>query len=410
MTTDWSSRYARRLQWMTTSVIREILKVAQAPDVISMAGGWPEADLFPVAQLQQVAQHVMAHQTREALQYGLTEGLPALRQALSDLAKEEGVPSAIDNVVITSGSQQALDLMGRLFLDEGDTVLVESPTFVGALQSFNAYGVRYAPVPLDDAGVRLDLLEEALRAQRPKFMYIQPNFQNPMGVSLSLERRVRLVELADAYGVPILEDDPYGQLRFSGEPLPSLLALDAARHPENAAAGRYVAGNVVHLGSFSKTLTPGLRVAWAVAPVELAQQFVMAKQGSDLHTSALGQAMAAEFLRRGWLPAQVERIRRTYLERRDAMIAALEEYLPAGVQYTRPEGGLFLWMTLPEGIDTVPLLSEAAAQKVAFVPGGPFFTDGKGANTLRVTYASMPPERIREGVRRLAEVIREAMA
>jgi 2-aminoadipate transaminase len=171
-----------------------------------------------------------------------------------------------------------------------------------------------------------------------------------------------------------------------------------------------VAGNVVHLGSFSKTLTPGLRVAWAMAPVELAQQFVMAKQGSDLHTSALGQAMAAEFLRRGWLPAQVERIRRTYLERRDAMIAALEDYLPAGVQYTRPEGGLFLWMTLPEGIDTVPLLSVAAARKVAFVPGGPFYTDGKGANTLRVTYASMPPERIREGVRRLAEVIREAMA
>ncbi len=305
----------------------------------------------------------MANQTREALQYGLTEGLPALRQALSDLTEEEGVPSTIDNVVITSGSQQALDLMGRLFLDEGDTVLVESPTFVGALQSFNAYGVRYAPVPLDDGGVCLDLLEEALRDRRPKFMYIQPNFQNPMGVSLSLERRVRLVELADAYGVPILEDDPYGQLRFSGEPLPSLLALDAARHPENAAAGRYVAGNVVHLGSFSKTLTPGLRVAWAVAPVELAQQFVMAKQGSDLHTSALGQAMAAEFLRRGWLPAQVERIRRTYLERRDAMIAALEEYLPAGVQYTRPEGGLFLWMTLPEGIDTVPLLSEAAAQR-----------------------------------------------
>jgi 2-aminoadipate transaminase len=410
MTTDWSARYARRLQWMSTSVIREILKVAQSPDIISMAGGWPEADLFPVAQLQEVAEHVMANQTREALQYGLTEGLPALRQALSDLAKEEGVPSAIDNVVITSGSQQALDLMGRLFLDEGDTVLVESPTFVGALQSFNAYGVRYAPVPLDDAGVRLDLLEEALRAQRPKFMYIQPNFQNPMGVSLSLERRVRLVELADAYGVPILEDDPYGQLRFSGEPLPSLLALDAARHPENAVAGRYVAGNVVHLGSFSKTLTPGLRVAWAMAPVELAQQFVMAKQGSDLHTSALGQAMAAEFLRRGWLPAQVERIRRTYLERRDAMIAALEDYLPAGVQYTRPEGGLFLWMTLPEGIDTVPLLSVAAARKVAFVPGGPFYTDGKGANTLRVTYASMPPERIREGVRRLAEVIREAMA
>ena len=410
MSTDWSARYARRLQWMSTSVIRDILKVAQSPDIISMAGGWPEADLFPVEQLKEVADYVMTSQTREALQYGLTEGLPALRQALADLTTAAGAPSAMDNVVITSGSQQALDLMGRLFLDEGDTVLVESPTFLGALQSFNAYGVRYAPVPLDEDGARLDVLEDALRAHRPKFMYIQPNFQNPTGVSLSPERRVRLVELADAHGVPILEDDPYGQLRFGGESLPSLLALDAQRHPENAAAGRYVVGNVVHLGSFSKTLTPGLRVAWAVAPPEIAQQLVMAKQGSDLHTSALGQAMANEFMRRGWLPAQIERIRRTYLERRNAMIAAMDESFPEGVTYTRPQGGLFLWITLPAGMDSVALLRQAADRKVAFVPGGPFYVDGQGQNTLRVSYASMRPDRIREGIRRLAEVIREAMA
>ncbi len=409
MTADWSALYARRLQWMSTSVIRDILKVAQSPDVISMAGGWPEAALFPVEQLREVADYVLTNQTRESLQYGLTEGLPALREAVAELTSEAGAPADADNVVIASGSQQTLDLMGRILLDEGDTVLVECPTFLGALQSFNAYGVRYAPVPLDEDGVRVDAVEDALRSQRVKFMYILPNFQNPTGVSLSLERRIRLVELADAYGVPIVEDDPYGALRFEGEALPSLLSLDSERHPENAASGRYVTGNVVYLGSFSKTLTPGLRVAWAVAPPEIALKLVMAKQGADLHSSALGQAMANEFIRRGWLPAQVERIRRTYLERRDAMLEAIVEYLPQGVSYTRPQGGLFLWITLPEGMDAVALLSRAAERKVAFVPGGPFYVDGQGQNTLRVTYASMQPERIREGIRRLGEVIREAM-
>jgi len=410
MTTGWNALYARRLQWMSTSVIRDILKVTQSPDIISMAGGWPDAGLFPVDQLREAADYVLQHRTGEALQYGLTEGLPALRESLAGQTRESGVPAGADNIVITSGSQQTLDLMGRILLDEGDTVLVECPTFVGALQSFNAYGVRYAPVPLDDDGVRVEAIEGVLRSRRVKFMYILPNFQNPMGVSLSLERRVRLVELADAYGVPIVEDDPYGQLRFEGEALPSLLSLDAERHPGNAAEGRYVDGNVIYLGSFSKTLTPGLRVAWVVAPPEVARQLVMAKQGADLHSSALGQAMADEFVRRGWLPAQVERIRRTYLERRNAMVSAIEQYLPAGVTCTRPQGGLFLWITLPEGMEAVSLLSKAAQRKVAFVPGGPFHVDGRGQNTLRVSYATMQPEQIREGIRRLGEAIREAMA
>ena len=410
MTTDWNALYARRLDWMTTSAIREILKVAQAPDVISMAGGWPEADLFPVEQLREVGDFAMARLTREALQYGLTEGLGALRQTLADYVTETGAPASLANIAITSGSQQALDLMGRLFIDEGDAVLVESPTVLGALQSFKAYGARFVPVPLDEDGVRVDALEECLRRDRCKFMYILPNFQNPTGVTLSLERRLRVVELAAAYGVPILEDDPYGQLRFEGEPLPSLLSLDAACYPENAAEGAYVRGNVVHLGTFSKTLAPGLRVAWAVAPPEICRQFAMAKQGADLHTNALAQAMANEFLCRGWLPAQVERIRRTYLERRNAMVEAMEAMFPPEVSFTRPQGGLFLWVTLPEGMDAVALLAEASKRKVAFVPGAPFYVNGEGQNTFRVTFASMDPDRIREGVRRLAEVIREAMA
>ncbi len=410
MTTNWQAQYARRLEWMTTSVIREILKVAQSPDTISMAGGWPEAALFPIAQLDEVAHHVLTEMPRESLQYGLTDGYPALRAQLADMMTEVGIPATLDNIAISSGSQQALDLMGRIFIDEGDTVLVESPTFLGALQSFKAYGANLVGVPIDDEGVCVDALERLVRENRPKFAYLLPNFQNPAGVTMSLERRRKVVEIADRYGVPILEDDPYGQLRFEGEPLPSLAALDAERYPENAAAGAYVKGNVIHLGSFSKTLAPGLRVAWAVCPGDLTQQFVMAKQGADLHTSALGQAMASEFIRRGWLPAQVQRIRDTYRLRRDAMCEAIATYFPEGVRHTHPEGGLFLWVILPEGMDAVTLLKEAAERKVAFVPGAPFFVDGSGQNTLRLSFACVPPETIREGIKRLGEVIEAHMA
>ena len=247
MTTNWKAQYARRLEWMTTSVIRDILKVAQSPDTISMAGGWPEASLFPIAQLDEVAHHVLTEMPRDSLQYGLTDGYPPLRAQLADMMSEVGVPATMDNIAISSGSQQALDLMGRIFVDEGDTVLVESPTFLGALQSFKAYGANLVGVPIDDDGVCVDALERLVRETRPKFAYLLPNFHNPAGVTMSLERRRAVVAIADRYGVPILEDDPYGQLRFEGEPLPSLAALDAERYPENAAAGAYVKGNVIYL-------------------------------------------------------------------------------------------------------------------------------------------------------------------
>jgi 2-aminoadipate transaminase len=407
MSTNWSARYARRLAWMTTSAIRDIMKFAQAQDIISLSGGWPEADLFPIKQLDEISHYVLTEMPRQSLQYGVTDGFAPLRQIIAEYMTQLGAPTSIENVVITSGSQQGPDMMGRIFLDEGDTVLVENPTFLGALQSFNAYGVQYLPVPLDDEGVRIDVLEKLVATRKPKFMYLIPNFQNPTGVSMSLARRRQVVEIADQMGVPILEDDPYGLLRFEGAHLPSLLALDSARFPENAAAKSYVKGNVVYLNTFSKTLAPGLRVAWAVCPPEIAQQFVMAKQGSDLHTNALAQTMAYEFMRRGWLPAQIQRIRDTYRIRRDAMIEAIEAHFPAGVQHTRPEGGLFLWLTLPEGINTVPMLKEAVAQKVAFVPGAPFFVDGTGQNTMRLSFASVPPETIREGIKRLAEVVKK---
>lgn len=406
MTVDWSSLYARRLERMTTSIIRDILKVAQSPEVISMAGGWPEAGLFPVEQLQEVCCFVLEETPRESLQYGLTGGLTPLRETIADFMTDQGIPAQMENVIITSGSQQALDLMGRVFLDEGDTVLVESPTFLGALQSFNAYGCRYATVPVDEHGACVDQLEALIEKARPKFMYLLPTFQNPSGVTMTIDRRRKVIDIAAAQGVPILEDDPYGALRFAGQPLPSLIALDAARYPEDTAARRYTQGNVIYLSTFSKTLAPGLRVAWIVAPPEIAQQFVMAKQGADLHTNALAQAMVLEFMRRGWLPDQIQRIRDTYLQRRDAMCSAIQAYFPADAQYTRPEGGLFLWVTLPQEVDTVALLSEAAERKVAFVPGSPFFVDGSGKNTLRLSFASVSPETIREGIRRLGAVIR----
>lgn len=399
MSVQWNGLYAQRLQRMTTSAIREILKVAQSPDIISMAGGWPEATLFPVEQIIEITEYVLTKYPRESLQYGLTDGLPELREALAEYMTAEGAPARKEEIVIVSGSQQALDLAGRIFLDEGDAVLVESPTFLGALQSFNAYGPRYVTVPVDEQGACTEAIEQALQAERCKFMYLIPTFQNPTGVTMSLERRRQVVALAAQYGVPILEDDPYGKLRFAGEPLPTLAALDRAQGTHN----------VLYLSTFSKTLAPGLRLAWAVCPPEVGQQFIMAKQGADLHTNGLAQTIALEFLRRGLLPAQVRRIRDTYLERCNAMCQAIDEFFPPEAHYTRPEGGLFLWVTLPEGIDSVALLREAAKQKVAFVPGGPFYPHGGGANTLRLSYACMPPDIIREGVRRLGQVIARQM-
>ena len=414
MSVRWEGQYARRLEWMTTSVIRDIFKIISVKDIISMAGGWPEADLFPVEQFDDILHYLMEEMPRESLQYGVTDGFPPLRQIIAEYMTSKGIPAKMENIVITSGSMQAVDLMGRIFLDEGDTVLTESPTFLGAVQSFKAYGVRFATVPMDEHGARADQLSDILARERPKFMYLLPTFQNPTGVTMDLERRRQVVTLAAEHGVPILEDDPYGVLRFAGEPLPTLLEIDMARYPENAASRSYAQGDVVYLSTFSKSLAPGLRVAWAVCPPEIAQQFVMAKQGTDLHTSALAQTLAYEFMRRDYLPDQIERIRATYLERRNAMGAAIEEFFPdppeGEITYTRPEGGLFLWVTLPEGADATEILKAATEQKVAFVPGSPFFPNGGGENTLRLSFASVSCETIREGIRRLGGVLKAYLA
>jgi 2-aminoadipate transaminase len=370
-----------------------------------MAGGWPEADLFPVEQFREICDYVLKEMPRESLQYGVTDGFDRLRQAIAESMSEEGIPCRMENVVITSGAQQGLDLAGRILLDEGDTIIVEEPTFLGALQSFKAYGVEFATVPLDEEGACVDQLPSIIEEKQPKFMYLLPTFQNPTGVTMSMARREKVVEIASSMGVPIVEDDPYSQLRFAGQPLPPLVAIDAARYPENGEESGYVKGDVIYLRTFSKTLAPGLRLAWTVCPPAIAEELVMAKQGADLHTNALAQTMAYEFVRRKWLPAQVQRIRDTYLTRRNAMCEAIEEHFPDNVDFTRPEGGLFLWVTMPEDVGAVELLREATKERVAFVPGGPFYAAGGGENTLRLSFASVPCDTIREGIRRLGRVI-----
>jgi 2-aminoadipate transaminase len=302
--------------------------------------------------------------------------------------------------MITSGSQQALDLLGKILINNGDRVLVEAPTYLGALQAWNAYGAEYVAVPSDANGMITEELESYIRLG-PKFIYVLPNFQNPSGTTLSLERRKRLVEIADKYGVPIVEDDPYGQLRYEGSHLPSVGKLDGEYRND---PGNY-SGNVIYLSTFSKIMAPGIRLAWVVAPAEVIRKLVQAKQAVDLHTSTFNQIVAHEVGKGGFLNRHIETICATYHKRRDAMLEMLEEHMPKGVEWTRPEGGLFLWAKLPEGCNSTDLLVEAVKEKVAFVPGAPFYPCGGGENAMRLNFSFAKEEMINEGVSRLAKVI-----
>lgn len=405
MTTPWVHRYAQRTQRLTSSTIRELLKLTQRPEVISFAGGMPAPELFPLAEFEAAAQEVIAETGALALQYSASEGYGPLREMIARHTTRYGIEATPDNVLITTGSQQALDLIGKLLINPGDRILVEAPTYLGALQAFNVFGADYVSVPTDDDGLCTDELESALRSG-PKFMYILPNFQNPAGVTLTLERRKTLVRLADKYGIPIIEDDPYGQLRYEGEHLPPLLALDRETRGMRYDNG-YRLGNVIYLSSFSKTLAPGLRLGWMVAPAEVIAKLVQLKQGADLHTSTLTQMLAFAVARGGFLDQHIHHLREVYRERRDVMLAALAEHFPAttGVMWTHPAGGLFLWLRLPEGLDAAVLLEAALRENVAFVPGHAFFPAGEaGRRFCRLNFSNARPEMIREGVARLARV------
>ncbi len=400
METPWADRFAQRTQRMRASVIRELLKLAEQPDVISFAGGMPAPEVFPVDAVAAAAERVLREHGAQALQYGPTEGYRPLRELIVARAARYGLHITPDHVLITSGSQQALDLLGRIFINPGDHILVEAPTYLGALQSWSAYGAEYVTMPIDEEGMITQALEPALRTG-PKFIYVLPNFQNPTGATLREDRRWQLITLADRYGVPIVEDDPYGQLRFEGEHLPAVV-VESARL-RGAATYR---GNVIYLSTFSKILAPGLRLAWVVAPPEVIAKLVQAKQGADLHTATFTQMVATEVAQGDFLDRHVQVIREVYRERRNTMLAAMAEHFPVGVRWTRPEGGLFLWVTLPSRLDAGAVLEQAIAHKVAFVPGAAFFPGAGPANTLRLNFSYAAPEQIREGIARLGHVLR----
>lgn len=405
MQTRWTDRYAQRTQSMSSSLVRELLKLTAKPDIISFAGGLPAADLFPVARFQDACRRVLSEQGAEALQYSTTEGERPLREMIARHTSRYGIVVTIDNVLVTTGSQQALDLIGKVFINPGDHVLVERPTYLGALQAWNAYQAEYVSVDVDGDGMRTSGLAAALR-RGPKFIYALPNFQNPTGATLSLERRRELVRTADECGVPIIEDDPYGQLRYEGEHIAPLVAIDAEHR---GLTGTGYSGNVLYLSTFSKTLAPGLRLGWIIGPADVIQRLAQAKQGTDLHTSGLVQRVAYEVASGGFLDQHVRVLRPAYKTRRDAMLSAMSRAFPQGVTWTVPAGGLFIWAQMPASIDATELLKEALAENVAFVPGAAFHADGSGRNTMRLNFTNMTPQRIDEGIVRLGRAIARAL-
>ena len=391
--TRWEDVMARRTARMKGSAIRELLKITMQPDVISLAGGLPAPELFPIQEFKEACEHTLDHDGQLALQYGPTEGYPPLKELLAGSIRKHGVPAQPGNVLITSGSQQALDLIGRLFIDSGDKILIDAPTYVGAIQAWQVYGPQFVTIPIDERGMDPDRVEAALRQHEIKFMYVLPNFQNPGGTTIPYERRQRLVELAAEHDTFIIEDDPYGQLRFWGEDVPPLISMDSS--------------NVMYLSTFSKILSPGIRLGWIVASEEVITRLGQAKQGADLHTNSFVQFVACRIAEQGFIEGHIKRLRIAYRERCEAMLAAMEEHFPPGVTWTHPQGGLFLWVKLPDSIDGEELLAVALQEKVAFVPGTAFYPDGAGGrHSIRLNFSKPTPEEIREGVRRLGRAMR----
>ncbi|MEN9544708.1 MAG: hypothetical protein RLZZ598_1541 [Pseudomonadota bacterium] len=396
-TSPWT--LAERSARMNPSVIREILKLTESQSIISLAGGLPAADLFPVEAMREATQRVLHDAPREAMQYAASEGYGPLREWIAAELASHGMAVAAEHVLITTGSQQGLDLVGKVLADPGSTVAVESPTYLGALQAFTPYEPRFHSLACDDEGA----LPEALAASKARFAYLLPNFQNPSGHLMSEARRAAVIEAAQRAGVPLIEDNPYGDLWFDAPPPPPL----AARWPEG----------VLYLGSFSKTLVPGLRLGFMAAPASLHGKFLQAKQAADLHTPIFNQRVVYEVIRHGFLKEHVPTVRARYAQQRDAMKTALERHLPPGCHYAVPKGGMFFWLTLPAGIDAMALLPEAVKRGVAYVPGAAFYAeapaapqgDAAHANTLRLSFVTVDAARIERGVALIGALLREAL-
>lgn len=402
---DLKPLYSTTARSIKASEIRELLKLTEQPDVISFAGGLPNPQSFPVSEVEEATQRVFRDHAAKALQYSTTEGIAPLREALADYLNKDGMDVHPDQILITNGSQQGLDLLGRTLIDPGDTVVTSNPTYLGALQAFNYYGAKYAAANSDDDGIIPEHLDEVLTGLRrdgirPKFMYAVPTFQNPGGTCIPESRRRQIMDLAHEHDLLIVEDDPYGKLRFDGDPVPTFKSMDKGE------------GRVLYLGTFSKILVPGFRLAWSVGPADLVRKMVIGKQSVDLCTNAFTQYIAADMLGGGIIERHLPEIIKIYKRKRDIMLDSMDEHFPTdGVHWTRSQGGMFTWAEMPEGIDCVKMLEEAIKVRVAYVPGKPFFPDPQaGFNTMRLNFTHATDEKIKIGVERLGKVMDEALA
>ncbi len=391
---DWNLHYAARAGRMAASEIRELLKLLDQPDIISFAGGIPDPNLFPLKAIADSYNAILSDPERAAvaLQYSVSEGFLPLRQWLADYMGKLGVACTPDNIIITNGSQQALDFLGKLFIGPDDKVMVARPTYLGALQAFNSYQPSYTRFP--DAGEDQDVVKGA------RLGYVMPDFQNPTGTSLTLDERNALLDLADKYDLPLIEDSAYEKLRYDGEALPTLMELDSKRK------GGIDNARVIYCGTFSKTVVPALRLGWMVAPRAVISKLVLIKQASDLHCSTLNQMVMHE-VASTTLMANIGHIRATYKARRDAVLTSLERHMPKGVTWTRPDGGMFIWVTLPEHLDGAEVLRRAIAEeRMAFVPGKAFCADGTGKNTLRLSFSLNEPDKVEKGIKGLGNLLK----
>lgn len=394
--------YSRRAKIIRASEIRELLKVVQTPGMISFAGGLPNPEAFPIESIRECIDKIFKNDIKDALQYGSTEGVTKLRGALAEwLKRKKNIDCELHDILITTGAQQALFLIGLCFLDPGDTYLTTVPAYLGAVQAFGALEANCESIPMNDEGIDIDSLRRNLERLRktgiyPKFLYTVPTFQNPSGETMSLRHRKELLDIASEYDFLIVEDDPYSELIFEGEPIPPIKSLDKK-------------GRVIYVGTFSKILVPGFRIGWVVASKEILDKLVLAKQAADLCTNVFGQYVAYYYISGGHLDKQVEKIRKMYKRKRDIMLQEIKKQFPKEVKCTIPKGGMFLWVTLPKSIDTTAMFRKALAKKIAYVVGEAFYPEGGNYNSMRLNFSYSDDDTIREGIRRLAEVIKEEL-
>lgn len=401
MISDLEKILSTNVKGMKKSAIRELLKLTKDPDIISFAGGLPAPETFPTEELGDIVQEVLKNEGDKALQYGTTEGDDKLRELIVENYNDEGFNISLKNIMITTASQQGLDILAKIFINRGDKVLVGLPSYLGGIGAFNAYGADMVGIEFDEHGMRSDKIEETLiklksKGQKPKFIYIIPDFQNPAGITMPEFRRKEIIEIAKKYEILIVEDSPYKQIRFEGEDQESLFSLDGD-------------GNVINLGTFSKIFVPGFRIGWVIAHEDVLEKFITAKQSTDLCTSPFVQKIAARYIEKGLFSKYLKKTIKSYHEKRDVMLEGFKKHMPEGVTWTTPEGGLFLFVTLPEYMDAKKLFMKAVKQKVAFVVGQVFHCDGSGKNTMRINFSYVDKEKNKVGVKRLAEVIKSEM-